>query len=305
MTLAITGVYSASATPVNADLSPNLPAFAAQCRWLIDQGCHGVALLGTTGEANSLSSAQRRTILEAALGAGLSGDQLMPGTGVANIPETVELTRHALSVGVTRVVMLPPFYYKGVSDEGLFHAYARVIEAVGDDRLKVVLYHIPQMSGLPLGHDLIERLIAAFPGVVVGIKDSAGRIENMTAMLARFPGFSVLAGADPLLLPLMQAGGAGCITATSNLVAAQLRVVYDGARDPARAAQVAAAQARINAYRDLSNSYVQIPAIKAMIAHRTGDSGWCRTLPPLVGLSPGEYAALAEKIAHIQAGEIA
>ncbi len=113
----------------------------------------------------------------------------MPGTGVNALPETVELTRHALSLGVTRVVMLPPSYYKGVTDEGLFRAYAQVIETIADDRLQVVLYHIPQVSGVPISHDLIARLVGAFPQTVVGIKDSAGKIENMQAMIARFPGF--------------------------------------------------------------------------------------------------------------------
>ena len=138
MTLPITGVYCAAATPVLADLTPNLPAFAAHCRWLISEGCDGVALLGTTGEANSFSSAERKAILESALTAGLQPGQLMPGTGVANIPETIDLTRHALAQGVTRVVMLPPFYYKGVSDDGLYAAYSRVIDGVADPRLQVV-----------------------------------------------------------------------------------------------------------------------------------------------------------------------
>lgn len=301
MTLPITGVYCASATPVLADLSPNLPAFAAHCRWLVDEGCDGVALLGTTGEANSFSSAERKTILEAALSAGLQPGQLMPGTGVANIPETVELTRHALAQGVTRVVMLPPFYYKGVSDEGLYAAYSRVIEAVGDPRLQLVLYHIPQMSGIAISHDLIERLRTSFPQTVVGIKDSAGKLDNMEAMIARFPGFSVLAGADPLLLPLMQMGGAGSITATSNLVARELALVYRAANDPAQAEAVAQAQARIEAFRNLSNSYVQLPAIKGMIRYLTGDAGWSRMRPPLMDLSDAERADLRGKLLTIGA----
>ncbi len=204
----IRGVFCAAATPLNADLSPDLCAFAAHARALIDDGCDGIALLGTTGEANSFSLAERRAILEAGVAA-VGPARLMPGTGVNALPETVELTRHALSLGVTRVVMLPPSYYKGVTDEGLFRAYAQVIETIADDRLQVVLYHIPQVSGVPISHDLIARLVAAFPQTVVGIKDSAGKIENMQAMIARFPGFSVLAGADPLLLPLMGMGGAG------------------------------------------------------------------------------------------------
>lgn len=301
MTLPITGVYCASATPVLADLSPNLPAFAAHCRWLVAEGCDGVALLGTTGEANSFSTAERKTIVEAALAAGLQPGQLMPGTGVANSPETVDLTRHALAQGITRVVMLPPFYYKSVTDEGLYAAYARVIEAVGDPRLQVVLYHIPQMSGIAISHDLIERLRVAFPQTVVGIKDSAGKLDNMAAMIARFPGFSVLAGADPLLLPLMQMGGAGSITATSNLVGRELALVYRAANDPAQTAAVAQAQARIEAFRDLSNSFVQLPAIKGMIRYLTGDAGWSRMRPPLVDLSDAERADLRAKLLTIGA----
>lgn len=296
----ISGVYCASATPVNADLSPDLGAFTAHACALIDDGCDGIALLGTTGEANSFSLAERRTILEAAAKA-VGPERLMPGTGVNALPETIELTRHALSLGVTRVVMLPPSYYKGVSDEGLYRAYAHVIETVADNRLQVVLYHIPQVSGVPISHDLIDRLVTAFPKTVVGIKDSAGKIENMTAMIARFPGFSVLAGADPLLLPLMGMGGAGCITATSNLVADSLATVFRHHADPARAAEVEAAQARINAFRDLSNSYTQIPAIKAMVAYRHGAALWTRTRPPLVGLSPAELADLKQRLSAIGA----
>lgn len=296
----IDGVYCASVTPLKADLAPDLDALAAHARALIADGCDGIALLGTTGEANSFSLAERRAILEAAVGA-VGAERLMPGTGVNALPETVDLTRHALSVGVTRVVMLPPSYYKGVSDEGLFRAYAQAIEAIGDTRLRVLLYHIPQVSGVPISHDLIDRLVTAFPGTVVGIKDSAGKIENMAAMIDRFPGFSVLAGADPLLLPLMGIGGAGCITATSNLVADSLATVFRHHADPARAAEVAAAQARINAFRDLSNSYTQIPAIKAMVAFRHGLSLWARTRPPLVGLSAAELADLRDRLTAIGA----
>lgn len=297
----ITGVYCAATTPLRADLSPDLAAFGAHLRALMADGLQGVALLGTTGEANSFSMAERRAILEAALEAGLAPGQLMPGTGVNALPETIELTRHALSLGVTRVVMLPPNYYKGVSDEGLFRAYAHVIETLADPRLQVVLYHIPQVSGVAISHDLIERLRVEFPQTVVGIKDSAGKIENMAAMIARFPGFSVLAGADPLLLPLMGMGGAGCITATSNLVGDSLAQVFAHHADPAKAALVAAAQTRINAFRDLSNSYVQIPAIKAMVGFRHGQALWTRTRPPLMGLAPEALADLRSRLLAIGA----
>jgi 4-hydroxy-tetrahydrodipicolinate synthase len=299
MSFAISGVNCAAATPLNADLSPDLGLFVEHCRRLLAQGCDGIALLGTTGEANSFSLGERRTILEAAVKAGVDADRLIPGTGVAAAPETIELTRHALSLGVTRVVMLPPFYYKGVSDDGLFASYARIIEAIGDNRLRIVLYHIPQVSGVPFSLGLIGRLIAAFPGIVIGIKDSAGDLANMQAIVAAHPDFAVLAGADPLLLPLMKSGGAGCITATSNLVADSLRIVHDDFGDAGRTAEVEAAQARINAWRSLSNSYVQIPTIKAMLGLKTGNPAWNRVRPPMLPLSEGQLAELRTKFAAL------
>lgn len=295
----ITGVFSAATTPLNADGSPDLGLFTEHCRRLLDEGCHGVALLGTTGEANSFSAADRRTMLEATLKAGILPEQLLPGTGMVAIADTVELTKHALSLGVTRIVMLPPFYYKGVSDDGLFAAYAEIIERIGDSRLEVILYHIPQVSGIPLSVPLIRRLTEAFPDTVVGIKESAGDFNNMQAIIAACPGFSVLCGADPLLLPLLKAGGAGCITATSNLVASSLRTVYDHVNDAAREADVEAAQARINAYRTLSNSYVQIPTIKAMVALKRGNHAWRATRPPLMALTDAEFANLSDNYAKL------
>ena len=296
---AITGVFCASVTPLNVDLSPDLGRFVAHAKSLLGAGCHGVALLGTTGEANSFSVAERVGILESALGAGIAPDQLMPGTGVAAIPDTVELTRHALSVGVTKVVMLPPFYYKGVPDEGLFAAYAKIIEAIADDRLRVVLYHIPQVSGIPLSVDLVGRLILAFPETVVGIKESFGDFANMQAMLKAYPGFAVFPGADPLMLPLLKEGGAGCITATSNLIAGELRTVFDGYADPAKAAEVEAAQARINSYRTLSNSYAQIPTVKAMVGLKRREAGWTAMRPPLMGLGDAQLGELKTKLSAL------
>jgi len=181
----------------------------------------------------------------------------------------------------------------------LFAAYSQVLEKIADARLQVILYHIPQVSGVPLSIPLIGRLIKAFPDTVVGIKESAGDFNNMQAIIAAYPGFSVLAGADPLLLPLLKAGGAGCITATSNLVANSLRTVYDKVHDEAHAGAVEAAQARINAYRTLSNSYVQIPTIKAMVGLKTGNAAWKRTRAPLMPISDADYAALSEAYAKL------
>ena len=286
------GVFCASATPLQSDGTPDHGLFVEHCRYLLDEGCDGIALLGTTGEANSFSSAERRALLEAAVQAGVSPAKLMPGTGVAVLAETAELTKHALSLGVETVVMLPPFYYKDVADDGLFAAYAEVVERVSDPRLKVVLYHIPQVSAVPISFPLIERLRARFPGVFTGIKDSAGQFSNMEALVDRFPGFSVLAGADPLLLPLLRKGGAGCITATSNLMAKDLAFIFRHFADANRAADVAAAQARVVVERNRTAGPVQIAAIKALTAASTGNEGWRRMRPPMVPLSAEQAAAL-------------
>ncbi|WP_236020463.1 dihydrodipicolinate synthase family protein [Sabulicella rubraurantiaca] len=286
------GVFCAALTPLDAGLMPDHARFAAHSRRLIDEGCDGIALLGTTGEANSFSADERKGLLEAALAGGVAPNRLLPGTGVAALTETVALTRHALSCGVTTVVMLPPFYYKGVSEDGLFASYAEVVERIGDERLRVVLYHIPQMSALPLPFALIARLRDRFPGTFTGIKDSAGDFAHMQALVKEFPGLAVLAGADPLMLPLLREGGAGCITATSNLVAADLAFVFRHFADPARQAEVEAAQGRIVAARNRASRFAQMPSLKALLAEKLGDSGWNRLRPPLLPLSEAERAEL-------------
>ncbi|WEX11271.1 dihydrodipicolinate synthase family protein [Chelativorans sp. AA-79] len=295
----VRGVFSAAATPLNAKLEPDHAALVAHCRQLLVDGCHGIALLGSTGEANSFSVAERMDMLEAVVAGGIPAEALLPGTGLCAAPETIALTRHALGLGVTKVVMLPPFYYKGVSDAGLFDAYSRIVEDVADDRLRIILYHIPPISQVPLGHDLIARLCEKFPGTIAGVKDSGGKLDNMVSLAKSFPQLSILAGADPLLLPLLQEEGGGCITATSNLAARQLRIVFDKHADPEASAEVNAAQARIVALREASNRFVQIPTIKAMLARRYGAPAWANVRPPLVRLTEeqtGELGAILDQV---------
>lgn len=295
----VRGVFSAAATPFNADLTPDHGALAAHCLQLLEDGCHGVALLGSTGEANSLSTGERMRMLEAIAAAGVPADALVPGTGVCAFPETIALTRHALDLGVTTVVMLPPFYYKGVSDQGLLDSYSRIIDTVADDRLRVVLYHIPPISQIPLGHDLIARLCERHPSTIAGVKDSGGQLDNMVNLARAFPHLSILAGADPLLLPLLKAGGGGCITATSNLAARQLRIVFDKHHDTDAADAVEAAQARIVALREASNSFPQIPTIKAMLARRYGQDSWANVRPPFIRLADEQREQLGAVLDRI------
>lgn len=288
----IRGVFCASATPVLEGGAPDHSTFAAHCRALIEEGCDGVALLGTTGEANSFSIGQRQEILDRLVATGFDPQRLMPGTSQTNVVDTVTLVRHAMEVGARAAVVLPPFYYKGVSDEGLFRFYAEVVEGVARDDLKIVLYHIPPIAQVGLSIELVARLREAFPGIFVGIKDSSGKLESMQAFVAAFDDFSVLAGADPLMLPLLRSGGAGCITSSSNLIGAHLRIVFDHFDDPAAQDIVERAQERIDAWRNLSNAYVQLPTVKAMLARRRGHAGWARVRPPLVELAQAECEAV-------------
>ncbi|WP_418138698.1 dihydrodipicolinate synthase family protein [Marinomonas sp. RS-M-Aa-14] len=295
----ITGVYCAATTPIDQKGKVRLDLFAEHCKALIHEGAHGVAILGTTGEANNYSAKERMALVDAVQKAGITGEQLLPGTSACSVPETIELTSHAVSARAKACVLLPPYYYKGVSDKGLFRFYSDVIEGVNDPKLKVILYHIPQVTQIPLSHNLIEKLIQEFGDTIIGIKDSSGDIENMKAMVNRFDNFSVLAGADPLLKPLLEAGGAGSITATSNLRSDSLRVVFDHWSDPSVTAKVEAAQKRINQWRTLSNSYVQLPTIKTMVAKARDNMDWLNVRPPLVPLNEQQQAHIWEQMAQL------
>ena len=282
------GVWVAALTPMNADLSPDTQKFVQHCQWLLDQGANGLAVLGTTGEANSFSVAEKRKLLDAVAEGGIGGDKLLPGTGSCAIPDTVEMTKHALGHGAAGVVMLPPFYYKNVSDDGLFAAYSEVIQRVGDDKLKIYFYHFPQMSATPISHDLIERLLKAYPNTIAGIKDSSGNLDNMLEMCRRFPGFGVFAGSEQFLLPVLRAGGVGCISATANATIGMCVEVLKN-KD---SANVDALQEELTAQRLAIQSQVLIPALKAIAARHTGDKGWLQPRPPVVQLSAAEEAAL-------------
>lgn len=282
------GVWVAAMTPMNPDLSPDTTKFVSHCRWLLDQGANGLAVLGTTGEANSFSVAEKRRLLDAVAEGGISGDKLLPGTGSCAIPDTVEMTKHALSHGAAGVVMLPPFYYKNVSDDGLFAAYSEVIQRVGDGKLRIYFYHFPQMSATPISHNLIERLLKAYPNTIAGIKDSSGNLDNMLEMCRRFPGFGVFAGSEQFLLPVLRAGGVGCISATANATIGMCVEVLNN-KD---SANVDALQNELTGQRLAIQRQVLIPALKSIAARHTGDKSWLVTRPPVVPLSASEEAAL-------------
>jgi len=283
------GVLAPVVTPFDRDLKPDAARLARHCRWLTDNDV-GLAVFGTNSEANSMSVGEKLALLDALIEAGLPRERMMPGTGCCALTDTVELTRHAVRHGCAGVLMLPPFYYKGVSDDGLFASYSEVIQRVGDERLRIYLYHIPPVSQVPLSHALIERLLDAYPDQIAGIKDSSNDWSNMKTMLERFQprGFNVFAGNEHFLLDTMKTGGAGCISALANVNGGAIARLYRE-WDASDAAQQ---QAALDNVRDAFAKFPMIPALKAAIAHFGDDPAWMTVRPPLVALSAEQRAAL-------------
>src|SRR6266446_5169787 len=227
MTQRIRGVLAPVVTPFKADLSPDRERFIAHCKWLLSHNC-GLAVFGTTSEANSLSVEERSTLLEALVGAGVDTSRMMPATGCCPITETVKLTPRAVKHGCAGVLMLPPFYYKGVSEEGLFRHYSEVVQRVGDARLKIYLYHIPPVAVVGITPGLVERLLKAYPNAIAGMKDSSGDWNNTKIFLDAFAkhGFDVFVGSESFLLANMKHGGVGTISATANVNPGAIHKLY-------------------------------------------------------------------------------
>ena len=287
------GVNAAVLTPMNDDLSPDLDRMAAHCRHLLARGCDGLAVLGTTGEANSLGVSERMALLEGLLSREIPVGRLLPGTGLPSITDTVALTRHAAALGCRGVLMLPPFFYKQPSDDGLFAWFSEVLNRVGEGPA-IYLYHFPQQSAVPFSLDLIGRLIRAFAGTVRGMKDSSGDFA-FTASVARAhaaDGFEVYCGDDAALLDLLGLGGAGCITAVANIGSALAAEVCAQARSPAGEA----AQRSLTALRRAVTASPLIPGLKALMARETGDAGWAVLRPPHLPLDSGQSAALLGRV---------
>lgn len=279
------GVNAAVLTPMNADLSVDADRMAAHCRWLLANGCNGLAVLGTTGEANSLGISERLAVMEQLVSSGVPATKLLPGTGTTALTDTVALTRRAAELGCRGALLLPPFYYKNPSDDGLFAYFSEVIQRTGGD-IKIYLYHFPQQAVVGFGLALIGRLLAAFPGIVKGIKDSSGDFANSRAYAEHYAkdGFEVYAGDDSLLLPMLGVGGAGCITAAANVnCAVGARVYADRSEESQRI---------LTATRKAVTSVPLIPGLKALVARNTGDARWTNIRPPHLRLSAAQEATL-------------
>lgn len=289
------GVFAPVLTPMNDDLSPAVDKWIAFCKQLLTDGCTGLAPFGTTSEANSLGLDERMTMLDALVAAGVPAAQLMPGVGMNAIPDTVKLTAQAAQLGCGGVLMLPPFYYKGVSDEGVFRAVAEVIERVGDARLKVYVYNIPPIAVVGYSLAVIERLLKTYPGTVVGMKDSSGDWSYQEAVLTTFPGFDVFTGSERYLLANLRLGGVGTISAMANVIPDKIRFLYANYR----AEDADAVQEKLDRFRTATRDYAAISALKEILATRTGDAAWRNLRPPLVNLSAAAAQEMLAKYAAV------
>ena len=290
----IEGVLSPVVTPFRRDYSPDAERFVRHCKWLLKSGCSGLAVFGTNSEANSMSVAEKRKLLEALVSGGVPAASLMPGTGHCALSDSIEMTRAAVELGCAGVLMLPPFYYKGVPDEGLYRNFAEVIERVGDERLQLYLYHIPPVAQVPITLGLIEKLLSKYPGIVAGVKDSSGDWANTKAMLDNFgrAGFDVFAGSEVFLLDNMRHGGKGCITATGNINPGPIDNVYRNWKT----ADADKLQAGITATRKIVQKQPMIPALKSAVAYFGNDPQWKTCRPPLVELTASQEKELLTEL---------
>lgn len=279
------GVLVPVLTPFRSDLEPDKQRYSGFCRWLIEEGANGLAVFGTTSEANSMSVTERKGLLEHLVDSGVAPGVLMPGTGACAVPDAVDLTSHAVKLGCGGVLVLPPFYYKNQSDDGFFAYFCELIERVGDTRLKVYLYHFPQMSAAPISAALIARLRQRYPDTVVGLKDSSGDWAATKRLKAEFPEMAIFPSSETRLEEGLRLGMAGCISATANIQPRAIARFIDRRETP----DAADWQHRIVTVRAILERYPPVCALKALMARDTGHADWAICRPPITSL-PAEAA---------------
>ena len=290
--LKFSGILSPVLTPFTKDLKPDSRRLVKLCRWLSSQNV-ALVLFGTTSEANSLSLEEKISLLNDLIDAEINPSLLMPGTGCCSLTETVQLTSHAVKLGCKGTLMLPPFFYKDINDDGLFRSYAETIERVGDSALKIYLYHIPPVSGVNISLDLIERLVIRYPNTIVGVKDSSGNWENTQSILERqWDDFRVFAGSEHFLLQTMRAGGAGCISATANINPNAIYNLYKKWKSN----QADDLQKQLNQVRATLESYPMIPALKSVVSYYSNHPDWTIVRPPFISLEKETQKELIQKL---------
>jgi 4-hydroxy-tetrahydrodipicolinate synthase len=294
---ALRGVIAAIATPIDQNREPDSARATKLARHLIDNGCDGLNVLGTTGEATSFSIAQRQGLMKAYQQAGLPLGRMMVGTGAAAVADAVALTRLAGELGFGGALVLPPFYYKGVPDDGLVAYVETIVSATKAHPIPLYLYHYPALSGLPWHTKLIRRLLDAFGGRLAGLKDSSGDMTYAREAAAISPSFKVFPSTEAVLLEARAGTFAGCISATANLNADLCQRAWslgDGA-----ALETAVA------IRKLFDGRPLVPGVKALLAHIHGDEPLARVMPPLAGFAPADTAAVTAGYDQARAKRVA
>ncbi|RKF13406.1 dihydrodipicolinate synthase family protein [Roseovarius spongiae] len=299
MTDRFTGVITPLLTPYNDDSSIAFDLYLDHAAGCLADGAHYLSPFGTTSEALSHSVRERIDALEKLVENGVArADQLMPGTGLCNLEETLTLSRHAVELGCAAVMTLPPFFFVKASDEGLYRYFSQLIEGVGSDALRICLYNIPQNTGIAVSPALAGRLNDAFPEVVVAYKDSSGDWDNTKAVIEAAPGISVFPGSESVMMRAMALGGGGCISASCNTNVAGIRALYDTLRaGDDEGAKALAPQ--IDAHRDAVQAGGLIPGLKGLKARQTGDARWLNLRAPLMPADPALAGPLADTLARL------
>jgi 4-hydroxy-tetrahydrodipicolinate synthase len=292
----IKGLIAPILSPFDNNLDFNQELYNQLAKKLLETGCSGLAPFGTTGEALSVSNSERKSALEGLVKFGIDPLKLIPGTGLCNLPDTIDLCRHALDLGCKGVMTLPPFYFKGMSDDGLHDYYVKLIEGINDINLKIYLYHIPQVSGVGLSIDLVRNLHTEFPDTVIGIKDSSGDWENTKALLG-IKGLIVYPGSELPVIDAIRLGAPGCISATANLNGTDISEVIDLCHK-GKWEEADAKHEKVRAVRLMFQDYAPIPAQKALLAKATGNSEWKNLRPPMQPVATNKLDALIDSLAN-------
>jgi len=281
------GVIAAAATPIASDCEPDLHRFVDLCRRLLDNGCDGLNICGTTGEATSFTVAQRMRIMSAAA-AELPLDRLMVGTGAASIGDAIALTRHAAELGFAGALIIPPFYYKGVDDDGIVRLFAKIVSATAQRTIPLYLYNFPALSGVPYTTALVERLCSEFGDRIAGLKDSSGDLVYAAKVAAISPDLRVFPSNEAVLLKARASEFAGCISASANVNAQFCARAFHAGDSPALETATK--------IRALVSRKPLIPSVKAVLAHMLGDTRFEAVLPPLTPLGEAEKRQLIDEV---------
>ena len=289
-----TGIYTASLTPLFDSFEPNIPALIRHAQWLLEEGSDGVALLGSTGESNSMTVEQRQSIIEQSA-LELPPDRLMMGTGSCALQDAVRLTQASVNAGVLSVLVLPPFYYKPQSEESVLSFFSLLVEAVDNPNLRIIFYNFPQLSGYNFSIKILQELKLRFGDIAAGIKDSSGDWNNMLDMVQNVPDLMVYTGTETLLLDILRKGGAGSITATANLIAPECQHVFQAWKN-GRSEAADQAQKHLTALRIAFESYSFVSEMKSLLAAQTNSEEWNHMLPPFAQLTDKQVEELTEQI---------